>query len=238
MSVTALALRELHRIHRQITDLKSQLARGPKQIRAAEGLLERLDTAVAAAKQALTHTKVTADDRQLQLRHREDRIKDLQLKLNQCGSNREYQALKEQIAADQQANSVLSDEILEALEKIDELQAQFAKAQADRNKAAEQLEALRADAEAHRGQLEAELRRVTAELAAAERALPADFKAEYERLARARGESAMAQVDGETCSSCFQTLTTQTINDLVMARPVVCRNCGALLYLPEGYEQR
>ncbi len=133
MTVSASALRELHRIHRQITDLKGQLGRGPRQVRAAEALLERLETALTAAKEALTHTRVSADGKQLQLREREQRIEDLQVKLNTCNSNREYQALKEQIAADQQANSVLSDEILEALEKIDVLQAELTKTQSDRN---------------------------------------------------------------------------------------------------------
>ncbi len=237
MPVTASALRELHRLHRQITDLKSQLARGPRQVHTAETLLEQLDTATTASKQTLTHTKVAADDKQLQLRHREDRIQDLHVKLNQCGSNREYQALKEQIAADRQANSVLSDEILEALEKIDHLQAEYAKLVTDRDQAARQVEALRSEAESRREKLERELQRVTTELTAAERSLPSDFKVEYERLARARGEDALAQVDGQTCGGCFQMLTTQTITDLVRERPVVCRNCGAMLYLPEGYEQ-
>lgn len=238
MIVTASALRELHRLHRQVADLKNQLARGPRQVRAAEALLAQADTTLTATKQALTNTRVAADAKQLQLRQREDRLQDLQRKLNHCNSNREYQALKEQIAADQQANSVLSDEILEALEKIDELQAEFARAQTERTDAAEQLGALQRDAEARRGQLEAELPRVTAELDAAQQALPAEFRAEYVRLARARGEDALAQVENETCGNCFHTLTTQTITDLVLGRPAACRSCGAFLYLPEGYTQR
>lgn len=238
MTVTATALRELHRLHRQVTDLKSRLERGPRQIRAAEAVLQQADADLAATKETLTQTRVTADSKQLQLRQREDRIADLQIKLNQCNSNREYQALKEQIAADEQANSVLSDEILEALEKLDELQVELTRAQTQQADAAQQLDTLRGDLEARRGQLEAELQRVTAELAAAEQALPADFRVEYLRLARARGEDALAQVDDQTCSNCFHTLTTQTITDLVLGRPVNCRSCGAFLYLPEGYVQR
>ncbi|MHB0959790.1 MAG: zinc ribbon domain-containing protein [Pirellulaceae bacterium] len=236
MTVTATALRELHRIHRQITDLKSQLERGPRRIRAAEGLLERLETALVAAKQSLTQTRVLADERQLQLRQREMRIADLQIKLNACGSNREYQALKEQIAADEQANSVLSDEILEALEKIDVLQAEFNKVQSDRNKAASGLESVRTETEEKLQSLESELRRVTHELAQAERNLPADFKVEYERISRARGEGALAQVEGQTCGGCYQMLTAQTINDLLLEKPVFCKSCGALLYLSEDRE--
>ena len=59
------------------------------------------------------------------------RSTSLKAKLNAAASNREYQALKDQIAADQMAGSVLADEILEALEKIDELAAVSRRAAAE-----------------------------------------------------------------------------------------------------------
>ncbi|NLX54733.1 MAG: phospholipase [Planctomycetaceae bacterium] len=236
MTVSAAALRELHRIHRQITDLKGRLDRCPKQVRAAEALLARLEDALAKAKEALTQTRVSADSKQLQLREREHRIQDLQIKLNTCSGNREYQTLKEQIAADKQANSVLSDEILEALEKIDVLQAELTKTESDRNSAAAALESLRVETQGKQERLEAELRRVTLELSQAEQALPSDFKADYVRIARARGEDTLAQVDGNVCSCCYHVLTTQTINELLQSKPVSCKSCGALLYLPEDRE--
>jgi predicted nucleic acid-binding Zn-ribbon protein len=236
MTISAAALRELHRIHRQITDLKSQLERGPRQVRAAEGILERLEAEQAASKQTLTQTRVHADERQLQLRQREARIKDLQIKLNACNSNREYQALKEQIAADEQANSVLSDEILEALERIDELTAKHAKIEAERKQAASSLEAVRQETAEKMQRLEQELKRVSGELTEAERVLPGDFKLDYARISKARGEDALAQVEGETCGGCYQMLTAQTINDLMLSKPVFCKSCGALLYLPEDRE--
>ena len=76
------------------------------------------------ANTAFAKTAVLAcDAKQLQLRSREDKIKDLDAKLKTAASNREFSLLKEQIAADKQANEVLSDEILEGLEYIDELAA-------------------------------------------------------------------------------------------------------------------
>ena len=56
---------------------------------------------------------------------------------------------------------------------------------------------------------------------------------EYDRVATARGEAALAQVDGEVCGSCYQTLTTQMMNVLYLSKPLFCKSCGALLYLPE-----
>ncbi len=233
MTVNADALRELHRIHRQLTDLRGRLALGPKQVQAAAANLARLQLAVPQAKEALTKTRVFADDKQLQLRQREDRIKDLGIKLNACSSNREYQALKEQIAADEQANSVLSDEILEALEKIDEHQAQLHQAEQSLQMATEGFEKLRDRVENERQGLESELARVQSELAQAETSLPADFRNDYQRITRARGEEALAQVDGGTCGACYQMLSPQTINELRMSKPVFCKSCGAVLYLPE-----
>ena len=123
MSISPDALRELHRIHRQLTDLRGRLARGPKQIQAGEANLQRLEQEHANKKGILTSARVASDEKQLQLKQREDKISDRQAQLNTAASNKEYQAIKEQIAADEQANSVLADEILEALEKLDELEA-------------------------------------------------------------------------------------------------------------------
>ena len=233
MSVSASALRELHRIHRQVTDLRSRLERGPKQIRGGEGVVKHLEQEVEQAKQALTRTRVAADEKQLQLKQREDRIKGLQLKLNECSSNREYQALKEQIAADEQANSVLADEILDRLEKIDELAAAVAVAQARCKTAQADLEQVRKRVQAEHDTLESELARVTAELAEAEKVLPAEYKADYQRIAKVRGEDTLAPVEGETCGGCYTTLSPQTMNELYMSKLVTCKSCGCLLYLPE-----
>jgi predicted nucleic acid-binding Zn-ribbon protein len=233
MTMTAAAIRELHRIHKQVSDLRERIERGPKQIRAGETGIQRFAAELAQAKEAYTKVRVAADDKQLQLKQRENRIDDLKLKLNACSSNREYQALKEQIAADEQANSVLSDEILEALENIDVWHAKVATAESNLAKANAELAKARKRVEEQQSGLESELARVTAELKHAESALPADFKSDYERVAKVKGEHALAQVEGESCGGCYQTLPPQTMNILRMSKPVFCKNCGCLLYLPE-----
>src|SRR5687768_16396302 len=138
MNISTESLRELHRIHRQLKDLRDRLDRGPKQMAAAEANVKKMETDLEQAKDASKKTRIAADQKQLQLKSREDKIKDLNGKLNQAASNREYQALKEQIAADEQANSVLSDELLEALEKMDQLAAAVKNADENLKKAREE----------------------------------------------------------------------------------------------------
>jgi len=227
------SLRTLHRIHRQLADLQDRLQRGPRQIRAAEANVKKCEGEVAAAKDSYKHAKMASDDKQLQLRQREAKLKDFEAKLFAAQSNKEYQLLKDQIAADKQANSVLADEILEALDKIDGLQATTKTAESNLAKIKDEALKARQRVEQQQQGLETELARVTGELRAAEDLLDGDFKPTYERLARSMGAEALGPVEGECCGGCSQTLTPQTINALRLDKPVFCKSCGRLLYIPE-----
>lgn len=227
------ALRELHRIHRQLTDVKERLERGPKQVRAAAGNAQKMEVELQQTRDSAKRLRIHADDKQLQLKEREQRIKDLRGKLNACSSNREYQALREQIAADEQANGVLADEILDALERLDEFTNKSKTAEAHLLRVRQEAEKITERVSQEQQTLQAELARLQQELKQAETGLPVDFRQEYERIAKARGEHALAQVEGETCGNCYQLLTAQTMNELYLARPVFCKTCGCLMYLPE-----
>lgn len=233
MSVTALALRELHRIHQQLADLRERLDRGPKQIKARETNLVHLDGELVKAQADVKAAKVHADQKQLLLKTGETKIEDLKRKLNAANSNREYQALREQIAADEMANSVLADEILEALEKVDECQVVIGQAQEKIAKGKAELAKLQQTLRDQAGMMQTDVVRLEAELIEAEKVLPADFRDAYQRVVKSKGSDAMAQVDGESCGGCFQQLTANTMNSLSLSRAIFCQSCGRLLYLPE-----
>jgi len=234
MTVTGEALRELHRIHRQLTDLRSRIERGPRQVKAGNSSVRKLELETEQAKESLKRARITADEKQLLLKSREDRIEDLHTKLNGASSNKEFQTLKNQIAADEQANLVMQDEVFEALEKIDELAAKLTTCNDSLTTVQVETAKTRTRVESQQGTLESELARVQAELSAAEKNLPEEISDDYQRMANARGEGALAQVDGEVCGGCFQTLTTQMMNLLYLSNALFCPNCGAMMYLAEG----
>jgi predicted nucleic acid-binding Zn-ribbon protein len=233
MNIQAETLRTLHRLHRQLSDVRDRLVRGPKQIAAAQAAVAHCEEQLKEAKDAHLKARVNADRKQLQLREREARVADLKVKLNQASSNREYQALKEQIAADEQANRVLEDEILEALEQIDLLAGKVREAQELLTRSKAELEKTLRRVEEEKAICEAELARLTQELHQTEALLPADFRAEYQRVVNARGENALAPLNNRYCGHCNCALTSQAVQQVLMEKPVFCRSCGALLYLPE-----
>ena len=204
----------------------------------AEANVKQMTEQVAQAKEAVQRARITADQKELQLREREGRILDIRARLNTCSSNREYQTCLEQIAADEQANSVLSDEILELFDKITSLQNAAEVAAKNLAKATADLAATRQRVAEEQTVVEAEMARVSDLLTQAEANLPGSFKPDYQRLVRSRGEDAMAPVEDECCGGCYQMITPQMLNELMLAQPVFCNSCGRLLYLPENREPK
>jgi predicted nucleic acid-binding Zn-ribbon protein len=226
-------LRTLHRIHRQLTDLKERDARGPRQIRAAETNVENSEKQLAQRKDEFKAMRTASDKKQLQLKSGEDKVKDLRNKLNAVGSNREYQILLEQIAADEMANSVLADEILDSMEKVDAFQTTVTEAESVLAAAKKRVETVKAEVAAQEPLLQGDIARLEAELAEEEKALPEDICEVYQRSVRHKGEDALAAVDGQFCSGCHQQITLNVYSHILMGTPMLCKTCGRLLYLPE-----
>jgi len=234
-NVTTEVLRTLHRIHRQLGDLKERLGRAPRLAQAHKSNLEKLESLLEAAKTSAKAQRVANDAKQLQLDCGEETVKKRQLQLRQAGDNREYQALKDQIAADEMVNSVLADEILEGMEKLDELTAKRTEAEAKLEKATGEARKSQLASQEEQPIIETDIRRLEAELKEAEDSLPGDYRELYYRLIAHMGEDALVPLNRHFCGGCHQKIPINTINALMLSRPISCKTCGRLLYLPEGY---
>ncbi|MBX3432434.1 MAG: phospholipase [Pirellulales bacterium] len=233
MALTAELLRQLHRIHTQLADLRDRLDRGPRRIQVHQRNVEQMEAALAAAQDAVKQTKLRIDRKQLDLKANETKVAELKVKLNAAASNKEYQALVDQIAATEMAGSVLADEILEAFDKVDALQV--AVAEAEKNVAAgrTELSKTRDTVAAESQVVTGDVARLEQELVEAEKKLPGDFRPEYNRLIRSKGSEGMAEMAGGVCQGCGQKVTLQMENDLMMDKAVSCKSCGRILYLGE-----
>jgi predicted nucleic acid-binding Zn-ribbon protein len=234
MSVTAATLRDLHRIHGQLAELRGRRERGPKQIQAHEASVAHLNTELEKARQNVKQTRMLVDKKQLELKTAEQRVVDWKVKLNACQSNKEYQALQEQIAAAEMAGSVLSDEILEGMDRIDELEKSVAAAQEHVAAGNKELAKVREKVEQSAGLIDGDITRLEGELGTLEAALPPDFRADYDRVVKGKGAAGLAPVEDGVCGGCGKQITLNMQNELLLSKPVFCRSCGRLLYVPEA----
>ncbi|MGC1276539.1 MAG: hypothetical protein WBC44_22795 [Planctomycetaceae bacterium] len=230
MNELTTGLRELHRIHAEIQRVRTELERGPRQVRAKRRLVENKSAEIEQLKAKLLQSRKSADEKGLQLKSNEAKLHGLQIKLNQATSNREFDAVKGQMDADKMANSVLEDEILEALEKVDAMKAGIEAAEKEKANLDSDAEKFAAGVAANEGDLKSELARLESSLAVAEKIIPSGLMGDYKRLVQGHGATALAPLEGKACTSCMTTVTTQQSIDLRSGRFTFCRSCGRLLY--------
>jgi predicted nucleic acid-binding Zn-ribbon protein len=233
VAVTNGTLRTLHRMHRQLEDLQGRLDAGPRRLAALAAAVKAAESKRDVSQQAVKQARMAADQKQLQLKSAEAKIGDLEGKLNACKTNREYQTLGDQIAADRMATKVLEDEILEALDGIDALKRTVPEAEQAVADAKRALGDAEARVREEKGQLDAEVARIRSELAEVESEFADDVRSKYDRVVKHKGADGIAAADGQSCGGCHQQMTANMRSELLMGRIVTCRSCGRLLYTPE-----
>ena len=230
MSTAASGLRELHQLHIKSRQVQESLVRGPNQIKARRQFAERKQADLDAQKEHLTSLKMLVDQKNLQLKTNENKIADLKLKLNTASSNREFDVLKGQIEADTMANSVLEDEILECLDKIDTAQVATGKLNEETEAAGAEERRIAQEVTSAEPGLRQESESLAASIAESESTLPGEVAVVYRRLVQAHGSGALAPVEGGACTECFVGLSPQSCVELNAGKILFCRHCGRLLY--------
>lgn len=234
MAVDYELLRSLHRMHRQLADIDERIRKGPLKVKIATANQANFQEQLDEASERYKKNRLAFGEKQLHLNEREARVADMAARLNAADSNKEYQLLKDRIAADEQANSVLADEIFELLEKQDLIEAEVAQRKEALAKATAEQEKLTATVRGELDLLKEQRQRIADELAQSEKKLPQDVHENYFRRAATKKEDALSETDGRTCGNCHQTLTAQIMSTLMMKHAVFCQGCGALFYLKEG----
>lgn len=228
------ALASLHRLHLDLGSVNEELARGPRQLKVRQQKVSATQDEVGRLKEELKQTRAAADRKALDLKAREAKLADLRGKLNACSSNREYEVLRGQIEADEVANSVLEDEILELLEKVDGFQRAIVDTEAKVKQLQAECQTFQQQIEQAAVGLQARATELTGQIRGAEPALAGDNLARYRRVIEAHGADGLAGVDKKgVCAQCFVTLTPQSQVLVKIGQVMFCPNCGRLLYAAE-----
>lgn len=213
-------------------ELTEQLGRAPKQIEFALQREEQYRQKLAATSAALQDLRLKSKEKQNDLAAREAQVKKMQLQQDGAANNREYAMLGDTIKATIAANEVLGDELLELLERCDEVAASEKQATSVLEKACQETAETKTKiAEATR-RLERDVADTDSELGDLLKRVPDDLRGELIRKRPALREKTVAPVDDGACSSCWQLVSPQTRSALLMKHPINCPGCGALLYLP------
>ncbi len=225
---------QLQKIDSEIYALNEEKKAKPEEIKVIEASFEEKKKNLAALEKAFLDAQKLKKDRELELSTKEEATKKLQSQLYSLKTNKEYQAMLQQIEDSKADASLIEDKILESMDKID-----MAKAEVDQEKqrlqgeekvfSAEKakVEARIKEIDARLAQLDAERKRITPEI-------DPKVLSQYERILANREGLAIVGADDNSCHGCNMFVPPQVINLIKMYEGIItCETCNRILYIQE-----
>lgn len=225
---------QLQTIDSEIYALKYEKEAKPEEIKTIENsFLEKKQHLAELEKTALDLQK-QRKDKELELASKEESGKKLQVQLYQIKTNKEYQAMLQQIDGLKADASVIEDKILELLEKTDKIKADIEqekhRLQEEEKLCNEQkknIEDRLKEIDDRLSQLDAQRKQVMPEIE------PKILK-QYERILLNRDGLAIVIVKDNSCQGCNMFVPPQVINLIKMyERIITCEVCNRILYIQD-----
>jgi len=220
---------------RRIRLLRHELGNAPLERKALETRLAAANSEVETLKAEIQKLEVQKKTLQGNANGKREQIGRFRTQQMQTRKNEEYQALTNEIAHFEKEIVEIEDQELEVMEKIDAMGPKLAGAQARANEArqgtARQIEALEAKVTALGGNL----KEVQEERARLIVGVDADLLNVYDRLFASKDGNAVVALEGDVCTGCHMTVTTQVTLTVKAGHSVThCEHCGRILYFPRG----
>ena len=229
----AAILREIHRLRRFAKDLQTQIEQGPRTLRAQQARVTRQEEILRQAQEGLKRLKVTTLEKESSHRATLQQITKYQKQQNEAASKKEYDAFQHEIDTARKKVQQLEDEILDAMAQTEEQTPKIPELEKTLQQVREEVARFEREQGARQAEFVAEKQKTEGQIGEVEAALPPEVRPLYNRLVAAKGEDALAAVNGRTCLACYTEITAQNYNDLAQESFVLCKSCGRMLYLPE-----
>jgi len=223
---------DLQGVDTRIAAHEAEAARLPKEIAAVHAAIETAKKDVEATRVRLDATKKEQRAREKDLEVVQAKRSKTEGRLYEVKTNKEYSAVLAEIEEIKQEKGRVEEEILVLMESQERLTVDIRESES-------RFKTREGEGKQEEAALEEKLRGVQADLALVrtERAelakqLPANVLADYDKLLKARGGLALAQViKPNLCGGCRMTVTPQRLQELRAQTALLpCESCGRYLY--------
>jgi len=224
----------LQKIDSEIYALKYEKESKPQEIKILETAFEEKKQHLAALEKNLLDLQKQRKDKELELASKEEGTKKLQTQLYSLKTNKEYQAMLQQIEDSKADSSVIEDKILEVFDQADKI----------KNNIEEEKGRLKEEEKVfleQKKKLEDRIKEITDRLSQLDgqrqQLIPSierKILAQYERILLNRDGLAIVSVKDNSCKGCNMFVPPQVINLIRMyERIITCEICNRMLYIEE-----
>ena len=174
------------------------------------------------------------DKKELDLKSNEGAIAKYNVQLNSIKTNKEYSVLISEIGSKKADMSILEDEILNTMSRLEIANQEYEKATKELRNEEESLNGLIKSVDAEIQEADIEIEKIKNEQKKYIDLLDEHSLKNYNRLSNIKGGNAIVPVIGNVCGGCSMNVTTQTLNELMGGEDLVfCLSCSRILYLDE-----
>jgi uncharacterized protein len=223
---------DLQGVDTRIAALETEAANLPKEIDAVQAAVQAVKQEVDAGKARLDAAKKEQRARDKDLEVVQAKRSKTEGRLYEVKTNKEYSAVLAEIEDIKQEKGKVEEEILLLMETQERLAVDIKDAESRfKTREAQGRQEEAAFREKLRG-VEADLALLRTERAELARQLPPAVLADYDKLLKARGGLALAQVvKPSSCGGCRMTITPQRLQELrAQSALLPCESCGRYLY--------
>lgn len=225
---------KLQELDSEIYALGNEKAAKPQEIGALSASFEAKKQGLAELEKNSLEIQKKRKEKELELAANAEAVKKLQGQLYSLKTNKEFQAMQQQIADSKADGSVIEEEILICLEESDEIKLRIE----EENLRIKNEEKIFSE---QKKKVETRLKEIAdrlSQLDAQRKQVIPDINPkmlrEYERILQSREGLAIVTVKHNSCGGCHMLLPPQVINLIKMYEEVItCQMCNRILHINE-----
>lgn len=223
---------KLQTIDSEIYSLKHEKDSKPQEIKALEASFEEKKAHLKSLENSLLDLQKQRKDKELELASKEEGAKKLQTQLYTLKTNKEYQAMLQQIQDVKTDASVIEDKILELFDQADKVKTETEKEKAHLKEEEQAFDAQKKKVEDRVKEIDDRLAQLDAQRKQVMPEIEPKILKQYERILANRDGLAIVVVKDNSCGGCNMFVPPQVINLIKMyERIITCEICNRILYI-------
>jgi len=226
-------LREAHRLRKHLVDLRTEIERGPRVLKAHQTKLSKIEDEFRAGQDHIKKLQLQIRDHEGSFKTTNQQLTKYEAKLEKVSNQKEFDATTHEITHAKKETARLEEAILNGMTELEEKTAQLPELEKKLQTAKTDFATYEKDSQVRHARLVQDVQASEAKLKETEAEIPEKIRPHYDRMVTAYKESAMAGAKSKVCQHCHTSITSTQQIDLEGGGFICCTSCGRMLYLAD-----